>query len=146
MKSLDKQLNEAKKCILVCANCHRGIHANRIQIPLDYQSLFDEDQAKLLLDTNEEIKNGKKHYCIDCGRVVSHKATRCAECACKISRIAERPTREELKQLIRNNSFVEVGRLFKVSDNTIRKWCESENLPKKKAEIKNYSDAEWEEI
>lgn len=32
-KSLEKQLQELKKCILVCSNCHRGIHAGYLQVP-----------------------------------------------------------------------------------------------------------------
>lgn len=45
MVSLDRQINEARKCILVCANCHRGIHAGYYQVPDNYKSLFDEQQA-----------------------------------------------------------------------------------------------------
>ena len=41
MKSLEKQLKEAKKCILVCANCHRGIHAGYIEIPKNYKDFFN---------------------------------------------------------------------------------------------------------
>lgn len=51
--------------------------------------------------------------------------------------------REELKQLIRNQSFLAIGKQFNVSDNAIRKWCDKYNLPRKKTEIKNYSDKEW---
>lgn len=50
------------------------------------------------------------------------------------------------KQLIRNNSFVAIGKLYGVSDNAIRKWCKWENLPYKVKEIKSYSDEEWEDI
>jgi predicted HNH restriction endonuclease len=42
MVSLERQINEAKKCILVCANCHRGIHAGYYKVPDNYESLFDE--------------------------------------------------------------------------------------------------------
>ena len=36
MVSLERQINEAKKCILVCSNCHKGIHAGYYQVPPNY--------------------------------------------------------------------------------------------------------------
>lgn len=32
-RSLDKIMKEADKCVLVCANCHREIHAGISQLP-----------------------------------------------------------------------------------------------------------------
>lgn len=61
-------------------------------------------------------------------------------------RKVERPNRKELKKLIRTKSFLEIGRMFNVSDNAIRKWCDAEKLPRKKTEIKQYTDEEWEKI
>ena len=54
--------------------------------------------------------------------------------------------RNELKQLIRNNSFESLDRKFNVSGNAIRKWCQKENLPSKSSIIKNYSEDEWNKI
>ena len=61
-------------------------------------------------------------------------------------RTRERPNREELKQLIRNKSFSEIGRIYNVTDNAIRKWCDFEKLPRKKRQIDSYSDKEWESV
>lgn len=47
------------------------------------------------------------------------------------------------KKLIKSESFVKIGQMFNVSDNTIRKWCIKYNLPKTKRDIKKYSDEEW---
>jgi transposase len=55
-------------------------------------------------------------------------------------------TREELKQLIRTTPFTQIGKQFGVSDNTIRKWCDKYNLPRKVSEIKKYSDEDWSKI
>lgn len=87
----------------------------------------------------------KKYYCQDCGKEISNRgAKRCNSCAAK-HRTKEVPvSREELKNLIRNKSFLEIGRCFKVSDNAIRKWCQKYNLPQRKTDIKKYSDKEWE--
>jgi hypothetical protein len=48
-----------------------------------------------------------------------------------------------LKKLIRTKPFTQIGKQFNVSDNAIRKWCVSENLPTKKTEINKYSDEDW---
>lgn len=84
--------------------------------------------------------------CIDCGVTVSSGAIRCATCAAIASRVVERPTREKLKELIRLFPITQIGTRYQVSDNTIRKWCDSYNLPRKKSEINKYSDIEWEKI
>ena len=83
------------------------------------------------------------YYCLNCGKEISKGATYCLKCASKMRQKKERPSREELKKLIRNKSFVEIGRNFGVTDNAIRKWCISENLPSKKSDIKKYTDEEW---
>lgn len=58
----------------------------------------------------------------------------------------DRPNREELKNLIRNNSFLCLSQMYGVSDKAIRKWCKSVNLPYKKTEINKISDEQWEYI
>ena len=84
--------------------------------------------------------------CCDCGRIISKNAKRCPESYSKYSRVAERPDREELKRLIRTQSFEAIGRQFQVDGNTIRKWCDRYNLPRRKQDINNYCDEEWAQI
>ena len=43
-------------------------------------------------------------------------------------------------------SFVELGKKYGVSDNAVKKWCISYNLPSKKKDINNISDIDWELI
>jgi hypothetical protein len=88
----------------------------------------------------------KVHYCIDCGCVIAKGSTRCEKCDHLRQRRANRPTREELKNLIRNKPFTQIASVYGVTDNTIRKWCKSENLPSKSSEIKSYSKEEWDKI
>lgn len=146
-KSLGKQLKELRKCILVCANCHRGIHQGYIEVPENYQELYDEERAQELLQHLDEIKHGKRHYCQRCGReIVTHDATYCVECAKIMARTVKWPPREELKALIRTNPFTQIADQFYVTDNAIRKWCDHYNLPRRKKDIATYSDEEWEKI
>ena len=88
----------------------------------------------------------KYHYCIDCGQEISKGAVRCKKCQGLLSRRVDRPTRDELKNLIRNNTFISIGSLYGVSDNTIRKWCKQDNLPYRVKDIKQYNDIDWAEI
>ena len=88
----------------------------------------------------------KEKLCVDCGEKISSGAIRCLSCSKKKTRKTDRPEREELKFLIRNKSFLQIARDYGVSDNAIRKWCDYYQLPRKKTEIKKYSDEEWNNI
>ena len=145
-KSLEKQLVELKKCALVCANCHRGIHAGYLTLPDNVESLWDEDKAQELIEENYALRFGQEKKCQRCGKKITRKATYCQECANLLQRKADRPSREELKQLIRTTPFTTLGRNFGVTDNAIRKWCIEYNLPSKKKDINSISDIEWERI
>ena len=64
----------------------------------------------------------------------------------KSSTSSKRCNREELKELIRSVPFTHIGKKFGVSDNTIRKWCDYYDLPRRTMDIKKYTDEEWNQI
>lgn len=130
---------EIQDCVLLCANCHREIHNELFEIASSYNAQKSQEIFKL------EQEFGI-HRCEICGNKVSFGYNRCESCAHKANRVVERPTREELKQAIRNIPFTKIGIKFGVSDNAIRKWCKAENLPYTKKEINSYSNTEWNEL
>lgn len=91
------------------------------------------------------MKNNKC-FCKNCGKEINSttKSKLCCICSAKKRRICDRPSRDELKFLIRNYSFISLGEKFGVLDKAITKWCVYENLPNKKKLINSYSDEEWE--
>ena len=136
--------NELKKCILLCANCHREVEAGLITI--EQKTSFNQ---QIYNEINNEINNIKEktiNKCPLCGSQIWPGAKLCKDCSNKNKRTVNRPSREELKKLIRTVPFTKIGQMFNVSDNAIRKWCITYNLPNKSHIIKQYSDEEWKEI
>lgn len=85
----------------------------------------------------------KEYHCSMCGCLIITNSTYCKNCSHIAERQVERPSREELKSMIRELPFTTIGKKFNVCDNTIRKWCKYYNLPNKKKDIKIYNDQEW---
>ncbi len=85
-------------------------------------------------------------YCTQCGAEITYGSTMCIPCKNLQQRTVARPTRDELKKLLRSNSFLTIGKMFGVTDNAVRKWCDSENLPRKSSVIKKYTEEQWHNI
>lgn len=85
-------------------------------------------------------KNKKKYFCSECGKETSKKTKTglCAECMAKLQRKVERPSKEELKEILKsvNGNFLELSRRFGVSDVAIRKWCRKYGLSDKSGDYK----------
>lgn len=94
----------------------------------------------------EKIKI-KEKYCQKCGKPITLESQYCIECRSFLARkVIDRPTREKLKELIRNEPFTKIAKQYNVSDKAIVKWCIAQNLPHRKKDIKLYSNQEWEKI
>lgn len=70
----------------------------------------------------------KRYFCEKCNTETKGNSNICFECSFITRRKVERPSKEQLELLIKNNSFVSIGKKYKVSDNTIRKWCKFYNI------------------
>ena len=136
--SWEEDIQEVKKCALVCSNCHKEIEFFKLNV----ETTFDEEKYNEITAQKENAIN----HCKKCGIEIDRKAYYCVECWRILSRKVERPSREELKQLIRNNTFADLSRIFDVSDNSIKKWCQQYQLPHKVSDIKLISDEDWELI
>ena len=90
----------------------------------------------------------EEYFCLKCGQKLFSKSKtgKCSRCAGEDRRVTERPSRDVLKELIRNDTFVSIGKNYGVTDNTVRKWCDGYGLPRKKSDIRNFTDEEWNEI
>ena len=123
--SKDKVCAEAKKCVMVCANCHRFIEYD------------DKDYSYLQSDFNEEIYYQTLDELTRKNKEIIQK---------REPAVSKKPDRETLKKQIRTLPFLQIGKLYDVSDNAVRKWCKSYDLPSRVSDIKLISDEEWERI
>ena len=92
-----------------------------------------------------ECENGvfktvhEEAICPSCGIRFTKKKSKQKYCSLRCSqnaqrKVALRPSNEVVRVLLKENTYVEVGRMFGVSDNTIRKWLKTnmESQPDKR--------------
>lgn len=120
--------------------------ASMFSVGEDTISEINQGKTRINPDLNYPLRKRIEYFCIDCGAKIYRGALRCDSCNRKTFRVVERPSREELKNLIRTKPFTQIAKQFGVTDNAIRKWCDAENLPRKVKDIKAYSDEEWKLI
>lgn len=72
----------------------------------------------------------KVHPCKNCGsnRTRTADSKLCRPCFSKQSRKVNRPSKQQLKELIEIQSWVALGKHYGVSDNAVRKWAKQYNL------------------
>ena len=86
-----------------------------------------------------------KNICIDCGESISKNATRCKECNDKYSATEEYyknksnyrskcPDIEILRELLSKYNYTQIGKIYNVSGNAVKKWAIRYNLLEEKKE------------
>ena len=116
--SIERGEKELEKCILICANCHGEIHSENYNYEYDISNLFTPWHEITCEFCNKKFKT-KRLDLKFCGSKCSQLSQR---------KVKDRPTESELKKLIDENTWTDIGRIFGVSDNTIRKWARKYEL------------------
>lgn len=118
--NMQKLKEEVDKCDLVCRNCHAEIHGeqyNKIRkLMLEKHISYmekrkpkEEIRCKICSNTFVQ-KNSKQKYCSP-------------NCADKGRRKVVRPDSEELKELLKTETFIRIGEIYGVSNNAVKKWA-----------------------
>lgn len=139
---IEDTYNTKSKTLQLDKNCYGNFAGNYLaeNVLAGYHRLSDEELY------NSAAKRSSKNFCKICGSKISNGADYCVQCKALLSRKVERPNREQLKTLIRTESFLEIGRKYSVTDNAVRRWCDMESLPRSKHDIMKYSDEEWSQV
>ena len=111
--------NRLENLRIVCPNCHTQT------------------------DTFSSRRNKAIYKCIDCGKQINRGSARCLHCSAIYTAKKKQqesgkqyPTKEELEKLILEKTFEDIGRMYGVQGNSVKKWCKKYNLPFRKIDIK----------
>lgn len=112
----ERAKEELKKCILVCANCHRELHYKAIDFNISNYVVDWIAKNCENCNTQFETKSLNQRFC-------------CIACSQFANRKVKRPTKEELQNLLQDRvPFSTLGKMFGVSDNAVRKWAKRYKL------------------
>jgi len=108
-----------EKVLLLCSNCHHEVHSEEYDhsIQIERHPITKKDCevcGKTFFSTEYENKS-QKLCSTECSAISRRKVT-------------DRPSKEELKVLIEQYSFVRLGKIYGVSDNAVRKWAKKYEL------------------
>jgi hypothetical protein len=122
--------NKEENLVVLCPNCH--------SLTSTYKAL-NTGKGRRGRYNNEPLKEKEeplKHFCIDCNSEITRYSNgRCNDCAQKQRRKTERPGPYTIATDIIDLGFSQTGKKYGVSDNTIRKWCKSYDMPIKREEL-----------
>lgn len=133
--AFEKLKKEVDKCILVCSNCHKEIHF-KMKKQINEVVVVKKVKEKTL--KIKEIKEKPKCKICD-NKCKTSASVYCSNECFDIGRAENIPTKTDfvfkLKEL---HNFVQIGKYYNVSDNSIRKWCKKYDIPTTKTELKEY--------
>ena len=122
-RSWDKVSQELKKCVCLCANCHREVHANITKIPKNI-ILFDDDYSIWVSQFSKKMSS-----CPVCSSEMPVRQKYCSDkCSKKVREKANYPSDEELLKLVKNHGYSYTGRMFNVNGNSIKKRLKTRSL------------------
>lgn len=122
-KSWDKIVIELRKCVLLCSNCHREVHAGTTKIP-DNISRFNEEYTIY----KKKDKKIDKNKCPVCGDLKPIKHKTCSQNCARIKNQKINWEDINLKELMKKHSNVVIGKMLGVSETTVRKHIIKNNL------------------
>lgn len=128
-KDGDHTNNEIDNIAELCPNCHSQT-----------DSYAKQKGNDLNLSLPKIRKEKVKNFCLSCGKEIYPGGKYCVACENKRRwENSNRPSKEILIEESKNFvSYVELGKKYNVSDNTIKKWFLSYDLPLPKRKLAEY--------
>ena len=135
-KLKSKNINVIEKIKHDLIYTYKSFEIISLENKVSQRCVRDINRGKTWYDKNVKypLRNMKKHKelkakkCPQCGKKIHKKSALCISCHNFNKRKVVWPSCDELKQLITEKPFTEIAKIYKVSDNAVRKWCKNYNL------------------
>lgn len=116
-RRLDKIVDELKKCVMLCSNCHIELHAGHWNIA-DI-TLIEIDES--IIDSGRRSKR-ITGQCPVCHGDVSGTITCSRSCAAKLARTIEWPDISIVLDMVSQSNYSAVARVLGVSSMAVKKY------------------------
>lgn len=93
---------------------------------------------------NKNLKTKESSKCFSCNLLELSEINKKLKKEKFMEELENKIPKETLMQLVREKSFIEIGKIYGVSDNAIKKWCKNYCIPFRKEDIRNINDKNWE--
>ena len=121
LRKWEDVITEVKKCVLLCANCHREQH--------NPAAALDSIAGNIANPALQIAKLTVIGNCPVCNKEVYNTKFCSIKCSALSQRKVVRPSKEQLQELIKEHSILSIGKKYGVSDNAVRKWIKYYALP-----------------
>lgn len=124
-RSFKDVVEESKKCIMLCANCHREVHDGLLDISVS-DSLFDVVLAKTIIEEIEKARTRHYDSCPVCGNKKPTTQTFCSS-ECSQQYQSDKPKKLLVDDLVlidqyeKHQNFEAVGRLHNVTGAAVKR-------------------------
>jgi len=143
IKSLDRLKKEVDKCDLLCCRCHAEKHDMENSVIRSITITKHENKIEKLKELRRRALHkygmsavGDLIKCKFCGTEIvaarDGQSTCSKECRRQLNiknrKCKNRPSKEELKELISKLPWTKIGQMYSVTGNSVRKWARSYGL------------------
>ena len=107
---------------------------NKFNITIQYLNLINRGKSlkqnfenyPIRIETDLDLLKKENIKCLNCNELTNNIKFCSKKCSSEKQRkVSIRPSKKELLKLLKNSTYVEVGKIFNVSDNSIRKWIKN---------------------
>lgn len=112
--------------------CRKCFNKEKVQEFLDIAVNSPVVQEFNYFNYIPQPKKSRLDDCPNCKEQKWKEAKLCVKCSAISKRKVKRPSKEKLQSLVDSKSLLQISKIYKVSDNTIRKWCKAYEINCKK--------------